>query len=67
MNDNKKKLTPQLEIDTEFFHRASSYDVKPKAHWSGVRLTVHWQIGAKLPITVRDGAVVMESLRIGDG
>jgi hypothetical protein len=54
-----KKLTLQLAIDSEFVwaHCKSLYDVNQRRSRAVCALLRKWQLGAYLPITVRDGAL----------
>jgi hypothetical protein len=60
--DDKKKLTSQLAIDSEFFHCGFANPCKTKGAVGAVWCTLvrDGQLGASLPISVRDGAVTLK-------
>ncbi len=71
MNDNKKSLFRNWQLIPNFFiaYLPVLVRCKTKGEVGAVCFLVYnWQLGAKLSITLRDGAVTLKgSHRMGDG
>jgi hypothetical protein len=67
-DDNQKKFLPKIAIDTDLLDSAFANCCKNNGEVGALfALLRNWQLGAKLPITVRDGAVTVKgSHRMGD-